>query len=144
MSDHVLLASAVHGGLASEALLPLLNWWHTKTTGGQRAAGGGVVAAVGAGAGVGSFDAVQCRLRKLEGPVSQHLNAAAVLAASIVGCRPWPHLPAPLLRSGRGASDSGQRGVLFHGGGSLLLLLLLHLAVLFGLPCGCSAPLSLR
>ena len=82
MSDHVLLASAVHGGLASEALLPLLNWWHTKTTGGQRAAGGGVVAAVGAGAGVGSFDAVQCRLRKLEGPVSQHLNAAAVLAAS--------------------------------------------------------------
>lgn len=28
MSDHILLASAVHGGLASEALLPLLSWRH--------------------------------------------------------------------------------------------------------------------
>lgn len=36
MSDHVLLASAVHAGLTSEALLPMLNRWHAKTTGGGR------------------------------------------------------------------------------------------------------------
>lgn len=34
MSDHILLASAVHGGLASEALLPLLSWRHAGATGG--------------------------------------------------------------------------------------------------------------
>lgn len=33
MSDHILLASAVHGGLASEALLPLLSWRHAGATG---------------------------------------------------------------------------------------------------------------
>lgn len=33
MSDHILLASAVHGGLATEALLPLLNWRHVQFTG---------------------------------------------------------------------------------------------------------------
>ncbi|PRW44503.1 Leucine-rich repeat-containing 1 [Chlorella sorokiniana] len=33
MSDHILLASAVHGGLASEALLPLLNWCHAGVPG---------------------------------------------------------------------------------------------------------------
>jgi hypothetical protein len=33
MSDHILLAAAVHGGLACEALMPLLNWWHIAATG---------------------------------------------------------------------------------------------------------------
>jgi hypothetical protein len=33
MSDHILLAAAVHGGAVSEALLPLLNWWHAQATG---------------------------------------------------------------------------------------------------------------
>lgn len=36
MSDHVLLASAVHGGLATEALLPLLNWRHAQAAGARR------------------------------------------------------------------------------------------------------------
>ena len=41
MSDHVLLASAVHGGLVSEALLPLLNWRHAGATGGGGSGGSG-------------------------------------------------------------------------------------------------------
>ena len=87
MSDHVLLASAVHGGLASEALLPLLNWWHTKTTGEQNAAGGGVAEAGAAGGRrARASNAVGCCLGRIESqpaiasqPTSQHLHAASFL-----------------------------------------------------------------
>ena len=84
MSDHILLASAVHGGLASEALLPLLNGWHVEGTGALLVRGGG------------SFNNFKTLLKGCARSASTFSGAAAAGCWQACGVRQTSAVPLPL------------------------------------------------
>lgn len=121
MSDHILLASAVHGGLASEALLPLLNWRHAQRTGGHCRAL--------------PLCAVACKLGGMQAAGVSVVGETAVVTAKglreatwMPAClppthaplppppprRPGPRLSASLHRRGGCAGAPGVSRVLLH------------------------------
>lgn len=84
MSDHILLAAAVHGGLVCEALLPLLNWRHTVATG-----------------------APPSHARAARFAAAMLHSGRGVAPCSV--CRQGRQLPARVLRGGRLPGSAGQR-----------------------------------